>query len=265
MKKRLFSIDLSTGSYTSFVNQILRLASYRESSYVCVANVHMLVEASKDLEFARVVNGANIITPDGMPLAKSLKFIFGINQDRVAGMDLLPDLLASCENEGLSVYFYGGSPNILGATAEFVQKSYPGLEVKGYDSPPFRDLTHGEMHETAQRINNSGANMVIVILGCPKQERWMYQMKGKVNACMIGVGGALPVLVGAKKRAPLWMQRAALEWLFRFMQEPLRLGPRYLKTNVAFIRIFCANRLKLWLTSYGTQLSEPIEESAYSK
>lgn len=266
MKRRLLSIDLTTGSYKSFVHSIASLAANRESSYVCVANVHMLVEASKDKEFARAVNGANVITPDGMPLVKSLKLLLGIRQERVAGMDLLPDLLEKCTQDNLSVYFYGGTDEILNVTKEFVGKHYPTLEVKNYESPPFRAMTGDEMTETANRINQSGANLVVVILGCPKQERWMYQMKGQINACMIGIGGALPVMVGIKKRAPMWMQRAALEWLYRFMQEPMRLGPRYFKTNFAFITLLFFTLMKSGTTpSYNARIKDRVEESAFSK
>jgi N-acetylglucosaminyldiphosphoundecaprenol N-acetyl-beta-D-mannosaminyltransferase len=266
MKKRLLSIDLTTGPYQSFVSTIASLAAKRESSYVCVANVHMLVEASKDKEFANVVNGADVITPDGMPLAKSLKLLMGIKQERVAGMDLLPDLLEKCAQDNLSVYFYGGTPEILKVTRAFVATNFPSLQVKNYDSPPFREMTTSEMNETAARINDSGANMVVVILGCPKQERWMSRMKGKINACMIGVGGALPVMVGIKKRAPMWMQRAALEWLYRFMQEPTRLGPRYFKTNFAFISLLFFTLMKTWQSpTYSSRYKDTVEESAYSK
>lgn len=267
MKKRLLSIDLTTGSYTSFVNRITTMAASKESSYVCVANVHMLVEASKDQDFARAVNGANVITPDGMPLVKSLKLLLGIKQERVAGMDLLPDLLRKCAEDNLSVYFYGGTPEILSVTKAHVAAGYPTLDVRNYESPPFREMSDDEMDDTAERINESGAHLVVVILGCPKQERWMHRMKGKVNACMIGVGGALPVMVGMKKRAPAWMQKAALEWLYRFMQEPRRLGPRYFKTNLTFLSMLLMSMMKFGPgPAYSVpRMQETIEETAFSK
>lgn len=234
-KVNLLSINVSTGRYREFVQKILDIAKAKVSDYVCVANVHMLIEARKDLQFGKIVSGANVITPDGKPLTWALRLLFGVAQDRVAGMDLLPDLLEKAQSENISVYFYGGEQGMLDKTCAYLTKKYPLLKVAGCYSPPFRKLTEQEEQEVVDRINGSGAQMVFVILGCPKQERWMASMKGRINAVMIGVGGALPVMIGIMKRAPKWMQRSGLEWLYRLMQEPGRLFKRYAVTNSLFI------------------------------
>lgn len=238
-------INVNLGSYTHFVESILLFAEKRISSYLCVANVHMCIEAYQDKAFAEVVNGADMVTPDGMPLVKALKWLYGIKQDRVAGMDLLPDLLREAEIKDISVFFYGGTQDILVKTADYCRKYYPSLRLAGLLSPPFRELTITEKDDYINQINNSGAGFVFVALGCPKQEKWMAAMKGKVHACMVGIGGALPVMIGLQKRAPKWMQEASLEWLYRFMQEPKRLFKRYLVTNSLFICLIISEKWRL--------------------
>jgi N-acetylglucosaminyldiphosphoundecaprenol N-acetyl-beta-D-mannosaminyltransferase len=236
MKKiDLLGIAVNTGTYQEFMHRILDGAASRSSSYACVANVHMLVEAHHDASFASVVQKAGMITPDGKPLAWALRLLHGVRQERVAGMDLLPDLLAGAEQRQLSVFFYGGQETLLETTAQYVKTHYPQLVVSGLYSPPFRALSKEEEEETVRRINSSGAQLVFVVLGCPKQEKWMASMQGRIRAAMIGVGGALPVLIGAQKRAPGWMQHAGLEWVYRLGQEPGRLFKRYAVTNTIFL------------------------------
>jgi N-acetylglucosaminyldiphosphoundecaprenol N-acetyl-beta-D-mannosaminyltransferase len=231
----MLSLNITQGSYPNFINRISELARLRYSSYVCVANVHMLVEAHRDERFSLVVNGADIVTPDGMPLVFGLKILKGVEQDRVAGMDLLPDLLQEAEANQLGVFFFGGTEEMLTATRQYIKTNYPSLSAVYSYSPPFRKLTDKEEDDIVGMINNSGAHLVFVALGCPKQEKWMAAMKGRINACMVGIGGALPVMIGMQKRAPSWMQKASLEWLYRLMQEPGRLFKRYFVTNSIFI------------------------------
>jgi N-acetylglucosaminyldiphosphoundecaprenol N-acetyl-beta-D-mannosaminyltransferase len=150
-------------------------------------------------------------------------------------MDLLPALLQEAEKKDLSVFFYGGTQEMLEETKKYLYSNFPGICRSSFYSPPFRKLTVLEEDLIVSEINSSGANLIFVVLGCPKQERWMNAMKGRVNACMIGVGGALPVMIGLQNRAPVWMQRNGLEWLFRLFQEPKRLWRRYLFTNTKFI------------------------------
>jgi N-acetylglucosaminyldiphosphoundecaprenol N-acetyl-beta-D-mannosaminyltransferase len=234
-KQFLISMPVSKGSYEEFKGAIVDLAESRRSSFVCIANVHMVVEAFQSHSFAECVNNAAVITPDGMPIAKAMNSLYGIKQDRVAGMDLLPDLLSICEKKQLGVFFYGGSQQMLDRAKQYFSINYPGLIISGLYSPPFRPLTVQEEQETVKMINKSNAAVVFVVLGCPKQEKWMCSMKGRTNTVMIGVGGALPVLIGMQKRAPEWMQHNSLEWLWRLLQEPRRLFKRYLITNSIFL------------------------------
>lgn len=237
-KKKVLSLMITTGSYSQFIDGLVELGTTKKSSYVCVSNVHMLIEAYNDSSFAAIVNNADIATPDGMPLAKGFKSLYGIRQDRVAGMDLLPDLLKICEKNAMNAYFYGGTEAMLDNTSEYCKKHFPKLSISGLFSPPFRPLTLDEENTIINQINAAKPNFIFVALGCPKQEKWMASMKGRINGCMIGIGGALPVMVGMQKRAPGWMQKTSLEWLYRLSQEPKRLFKRYAITNSTFLYLF---------------------------
>ena len=231
----LISIKITCKQYLNFVSHLIENALEKVSTYTCVANVHMCIEAYQHKDFAAIVNQADLVTPDGMPLVKALKWLYGINQDRVAGMDLLPDLLKESEAKNIKVFFYGGTEAMLANTKNYCAQQFPQLQIAGMISPPFRSITKEEEQEYINTINASGAGFVFIALGCPKQEKWMASMKGRVNACMVGIGGALPVMIGMQKRAPVWMQKASLEWLYRLLQEPKRLFKRYAITNTLFI------------------------------
>jgi N-acetylglucosaminyldiphosphoundecaprenol N-acetyl-beta-D-mannosaminyltransferase len=239
-KKSLINFSVSIGSYSSFTDYIIALACQDKSSIVCVANVHMFVEAHKDPKFLEIINNADLITPDGLPLIWALQIFHQVKQERVAGMDLLPDLLHRMELQNISAYFYGGTEPMLSNTETYLKSKYPELKIAGFHSPPFGENhdQNVEEKEIITQINNSYPSVVFVILGCPKQEKWMAAMKDKIHTVMIGIGGALPVMLGMRKRAPVWMQNKGLEWLFRLSQEPRRLFGRYISTNSFFLWIF---------------------------
>lgn len=243
--QNLISIKINLGKYSEFVDNIVALGNSYQSSYVCVTNVHVCIEAYLSKDFSKVINAADIITPDGMPLVKGLKWLHGIKQDKVSGPDLMPSLLEQMEIQGLKAFFYGSTNEVLSKLDTFCKEKYPNLIIAGSISPPFRKMSEEEIEHDVQLINQSKANIVFVALGCPKQERWMAGMKGRINAVMIGVGGAFPMLVGEEKRAPLWMQKNMLEWLYRLMQDPKRLFKRYFKTNSYFIFLLVIEKLKL--------------------
>jgi N-acetylglucosaminyldiphosphoundecaprenol N-acetyl-beta-D-mannosaminyltransferase len=243
-KLNVFSIPVSIGTYNQFISTVVGDAKRRKNYYTCVANVHMLIEAYGDKNFAQTVSNAQVIAPDGRPLTWAIRMFYGIQQDRVAGMDLLPDLLEVCQENEISVYFYGGHPDMTDLTKTFLEKKYPYLKIAGVYSPPFRKLTHQEETDVVKTINRSEAQIVFVSLGCPKQEKWMAQWSTRINGVMIGIGGALPVMVGAQKRAPKWLQNSGLEWFYRLMQEPGRLFKRYAVTNSKFIYLFFKSYLK---------------------
>lgn len=237
-KAEVFGLGISLGSFDEHVRAIADLGREHRSSYVCCVNVHMCMEAQGDPAFAAVVNDADLATADGMPILKSVNRFHRLCQERVAGNDLMPAVMAAAEKAGLSVFFHGGEQQVLDTIVAKAAKDYPKLRVAGTWSPPFRPLTPGEQDAEVQRIVDSGAHIVMVSLGCPRQERWMAAMKGKIPAVMLGVGGAFLLYAGVDTRAPLWMRKASLEWVYRLWLEPKRLWKRYLVTNTAFIWMY---------------------------
>ncbi len=233
-KNKIIKTLISTGKYDEFIHEILELSKNTVSSYICVSNVHMTIEAYQSESFCDIVNSADMATPDGMPLAKAMKLLYGINQDRVAGMDLMPDLMKISEEKNLSIFLYGSTDDTLTQIVSKAKVKFPNLELNVY-SPPFRTMTDTEKEDIVTMINQKNPDFVFVALGCPKQEKWMAENKNKINSCMIGLGGALEVYADIKDRAPQWMQDYSLEWMYRLMQDPRRLWKRYLVTNTLFV------------------------------
>ena len=242
---KIFSFKLNLGDYNDFLNEIIIMAKKNISSYVCVANVHMFIEAYRDENFLKIIDNADLVTPDGMPLVVASRKILGKSSDRVAGMDLLPDLLNEANKNKFSIFLYGGTNEMLNLAKEFILNKYPNIQNLSCYAPPFRPLTFDEEKSMVELINKENPNLVFAVLGCPKQEKWMSSMKGKINCCMVGIGGALPVMLGMQRRAPQWMQKYSLEWLFRFIQDPKRLFKRYFVTNSIFLYLIIIELIKL--------------------
>lgn len=235
LKRSVLDSLVTTGSYRDFVDDISYLVDKKIPSYVCFANVHMVMEAHRDASFRKIVNEAAVVAPDGKPLSILLRLREGLKQDRVCGMDILPDLLANAAATGKSVYFYGTTPELLEAIAKKARKEFPALKIAGYYSPPFRELSPEEKSNIIQMINQTSPDLVFVSLGCPKQEKWMAENKDKIGSCLLGLGQAFKVYAGEEKRLPKWMRDLSLEWAYRLYLEPRRLWKRYLYTNSLFI------------------------------
>jgi N-acetylglucosaminyldiphosphoundecaprenol N-acetyl-beta-D-mannosaminyltransferase len=195
----------------------------------------MIVEANRDASFRRVVNQATLVAPDGKPLSVFMKAFHRLEQERICGMDVLPDLLRKAEAAGRSVYFYGGEQHCLDLIRERARKDFPNLRIAGMYSPPYRQLNEDEKAQDLDRIRESGADLVFVSLGCPRQEKWMAESVKKLNACFLGLGQAFTVYAQLERRLPKWMRALCLEWTFRLLQEPSRLWRRYLYTNSEFL------------------------------
>lgn len=224
--------------WTPVLGRIIRWAKDHESRYACICNVHVVVTASRDQELAGAIRGADLATPDGMPIALCLRLAGFRGQPRIAGPDLMWACLEAAQRERVAVYFYGARPETLEKLETRVRAAFPRLRLVGSHSPPFRSLTPEEDTAEVERIKRSGAQLLFVGLGCPKQEIWMAQHRGRIHAVMMGVGAAFDFHAGVVRRAPLWMQRAGLEWLHRLFSEPRRLWRRYLITNAIFIWYF---------------------------
>jgi N-acetylglucosaminyldiphosphoundecaprenol N-acetyl-beta-D-mannosaminyltransferase len=223
---------LSLGSQMS---TILRWGKRHLSKVVCIANVHMLVEGYQNQQFASILKRADLVAPDGMPLVWMLKHLGAVSQDRVAGLDVLESLCELAPQQGVSIFFLGSHRTILEKMRIRLNQDYPTLDIAGMEPLPFRPMSAEEDEAIIQLLNDSGAGIVLVSLGCPKQELWMANHKDKVNAVMIGLGGAFPVYAGIHKRAPAWIRGAGLEWLYRLAQEPRRLWKRYASTIPVFL------------------------------
>ncbi|WP_020532278.1 WecB/TagA/CpsF family glycosyltransferase [Flexithrix dorotheae] len=237
-KKLVFNSLISTGSFSEFVNRIFELSANKFSSYVCFANAHMVVESYKDPDFNTVLNNADLVAPDGGPISKMIKVFHKKNQQRVCGMDLVPALLEEAEKRGKSVYFFGTTDEVLDTIRKKAETHVPNLKIAGTYSPPFRNLSQEEKEDIIKMINDSEPDLLFVALGCPKQEKWMAEHMGKVNACMLGVGQAFLTYAGLEQRLPKWARNLSIEWMYRFYLEPKRLWKRYLVTNSFFILLF---------------------------
>jgi N-acetylglucosaminyldiphosphoundecaprenol N-acetyl-beta-D-mannosaminyltransferase len=222
-------------SWEETLKRITVWARARESRYVCICNVHSVVTATLDKEFKQVLRHADMATPDGMPIAWMLRKLGFAGQQRINGPDLMWKYCAQAARTGDSVYFYGGSYEALRQMSVKLRAAFPELQIGGAYAPPYRAV--GEMEEDAiiAAINESGAGVVFVGLGCPKQEIWMATHHNRINAVTIGVGAAFDYHAGTVQRAPLWMQRNGLEWSYRLLSDPRRLWKRYLVTNTLFI------------------------------
>ncbi|WP_110984556.1 WecB/TagA/CpsF family glycosyltransferase [Acaryochloris thomasi] len=214
---------------------ILHWAKSRLSKTVCVANTHMLVEAYRRPKFRAVLRRSDLVTPDGMPLVWMMKVMGALRQNRVAGMDIFLSLCEAAPRQETSIFLLGSQSAVLRQMQIKLEDEFPDLQIAGMEPLPFRPLTTLEDDELIQRINASGAGLVFLALGCPKQEAWIAQHKGRIRAVMLGVGGVFPVYAGIQKRAPRWIRESGLEWLYRLVQEPTRLWKRYGTTIPLFV------------------------------
>jgi N-acetylglucosaminyldiphosphoundecaprenol N-acetyl-beta-D-mannosaminyltransferase len=237
-KRRVITVDISLGSFIDHIATFAEHGAAHRSAYVCCVNVHMAVECHKDAAFAQVVNAADFATADGTPILRSLQLFHSVKQERVAGNDIMPALMAMAAKRGLTVYLYGGTTETQQRIVARASMQLPDLQFAGMYAPPFHPLEAMDMKAEAARINASGAHIVLVSLGCPKQEGWMAAMKGRVDGIMVGLGGAFLVYAGIDTRAPKWMRDLSLEWLYRLWLEPGRLWKRYLVTNSVFSVLF---------------------------
>jgi N-acetylglucosaminyldiphosphoundecaprenol N-acetyl-beta-D-mannosaminyltransferase len=214
---------------------IFAWAVNKESRVVCICNVHSVVTSRHDNTFGCVVNDADMATPDGAPVAWMLRCLGRSEQQRINGPDLMWRYCEQANSRSEPIFFYGSSDDTLAKLKVKLLTTFPALQIAGAISPPFRSLTPDEDTVIVEQINASGAGVVFVSLGCPKQEFWMAAHRGQINAVMIGVGAAFDYHAGTVKRAPKWMQDSGLEWFHRLVSEPKRLWKRYLVTNTLFV------------------------------
>jgi exopolysaccharide biosynthesis WecB/TagA/CpsF family protein len=235
-KHNLFGVNVSETSYNEATDLIMQAARERRSMLVDHMPVHGLIEASQDRLLNEKMNHFDIVAPDGQPVRWALNRFYKTSlSDRVYGPELMLRLCRQAEREGVSIYLYGSQPMVLERLQQNLIRQFPKLGIAGFESPPFRPLTPEEDQAVVDRINHSGAGLVFLGLGCPKQEHFAYDHRRQIQGVQLCVGAAFDFHAGCKKMAPKWMQRNGLEWAFRLITEPRRLWQRYLRTNSLFM------------------------------
>ncbi len=216
-------------------DQILEWARAGEARYACFSNAHGVVEALDDPAFADALNGADLNLPDGMSIVREMRARGGDQPDRVYGPDTMLAVARRAAWDGVPVALYGSSPEVLQRLRQRLPQKAPGLQIVEAISPPFRPLTPEEDEADVQRLRDSGARVVFVGLGCPRQERWCAEHAERVGAVCLGVGAAFDFHAGLLRQAPAVLQRAGLEWAFRLAMEPRRLWRRYSRVVPRFL------------------------------
>jgi len=235
---RVVSLDLEVTDLSSAADQVIAWTAEASARYVCAANVHMTMEAHDSPAFQRVVNSADSVVPDGAPLVWALRALGHRGAGRVFGPDLMESVLERAAAAGIPVGFHGSTPETLAAMSSEGLRRWPRLRIVHMESPPFRSTTIEEEEALVARWIASGARLLLVGLGCPKQELWMAAHASRLPCVMVGVGQAFDVLAGVRRRPPAWMHRAGLGWLYRLIKEPRRLWRRQLASNPRFLVLF---------------------------
>ena len=218
----------------------------RNNSFgVAALAVHGLIESMNDPVLGKKINKIKMIVPDGQPIVWALNAFYNLGlKFKVPGPTLTLEVLKLADRKGLKVFLYGSTRDTLELFQRHIDANYPAIEVVGMHADRFREATADEDQQDIDRINKSGAHIVLVGRGCPRQEHWVSDHVGKVDAAMLAVGAAFDYHAGKLSRAPYWVQKSGLEWLFRLVQEPRRLWRRYLFTNMQFIKLCVAAKLR---------------------
>ena len=232
--EKVIKLPVTVGSLDNITEEIIRKSKDGCGGYVCMANVHMVTTATRDPKLHKIMETSLLVPADGLPLVWVLKCNGFKDASRVTGMDLTVRLCEVAQNNKLPVYFYGSMSQTIHGLKNFIKKNFPNLQAI-YESPPFLPLQPEVDQVVVERINKSGARIVFVGLGCPKQEFWMSAYTSYLPAILIGVGAAFDFMAGTVNRAPLWMQKCGLEWLHRLVTEPQKTWKRYATTNPLFI------------------------------
>jgi N-acetylglucosaminyldiphosphoundecaprenol N-acetyl-beta-D-mannosaminyltransferase len=258
----LFGVRVSATTYDEVCDSIVAAVQAEQPAVASFHAVHAIVTASDDRDLLRKVNDFEVVAPDGQPVRWALNWLYNAQLlDRVCGPELMLRLCERAAVEEISIYLYGSSPEVIEALSKNLTERYPGLIIAGAESPPFRKLSAQEDEEMVGRINDSGAGIVFIGLGCPKQDHFAADHRDRIRGVQVCVGAAFDFHAGTKSPAPVWMQRRGLEWVYRLIQEPRRLWRRYLVTNTLFIKKFLFQWGSMWLRG-GSSNKQHHEERA---
>ena len=242
--RHILGTRIDATNYADATGRIIQWALEQKPRYVCAANVHMVMEACDDHDFMQLVNAAALVTPDGMPLVWGLRLLGVGHASRVYGPTLTLHVCRAAAANNIPIALYGGTDQSLSAFTAFLHDSFPGIRVVCGIAPPFRTLTVAEDDCYTRQIAASGARILLIGIGCPKQELWMAAHTSTISAVMLGVGAAFDFHSGRVRQAPPVLQRMGLEWLYRLIREPRRLWKRYLKHNPRFVLFFAIQLVK---------------------
>ena len=232
----VLGVGINAITMRTAVDEITQWVESRAQHYVCVTGVHGVMESQSDPDLLEIHNRSGLTTPDGMPMVWAARWAGVDEVERVYGPDLMLEVCSRAARRGWTSYFYGGRHGVPEMLASRLSQRFPGLEIVGTHSPPFRELSAEEDGLTVDQINHADPDLVWVGLSTPKQERWMASHLGKLRApVLVGVGAAFDIHAGLLPQAPPWIQRSGLEWAYRLYREPRRLWRRYLKNNPRFL------------------------------
>ena len=242
----LLGVNYAALDYTKTVDIIINKAATNNSFGVSALAVHGLIEAYNNRQLNALVNTIDLVVPDGQPIKWALNYFFSTElADRVYGPTLTWKVLQAANDKALAIYFFGSTEHTLNLFIQEIKNNFPNIAIAGFHIDRFREANADEDADDILKINASGAHLVLVGRGCPRQEIWVAEHLGKVNAVMMAVGAAFDFHAKTVKQAPKWMQDNGLEWLFRLIQEPNRLWKRYLFTNSRFIFLILLKMFKI--------------------
>jgi N-acetylglucosaminyldiphosphoundecaprenol N-acetyl-beta-D-mannosaminyltransferase len=249
-KQRVLQVGVSKTSYAEVVALCREWAAERrarpdaKSHYIAVTSVHGLIMAEDDPQIRRTLNEADIATPDGMPIVWALRSFGAREQQRVYGPTLMLELCRDAAEHAHRIFLYGGREETLPILRARLEEKFPGLQIAGTYSPPFRSLTAEEDTKVQKMIRAADPDIIFVGISTPKQEKWMHEHRAAFpGVTMIGVGAAFDFHAGRTRQAPEWMQRNGLEWLFRLAVEPARLWRRYLLLTPRFLPLWAWQKI----------------------
>jgi exopolysaccharide biosynthesis WecB/TagA/CpsF family protein len=262
-KVDLFGLKVSPTTYDEAVIVIARAASERLPAVVSCHAVHAIITFSSDAHLCEKANSFDMITPDGQPVRWALNLLYGSRlNDRVYGPELMQRLCRRAAEVEVPIYLYGGTDTVIADLTKNLLRRFPGLKIAGAEAPPFRELTPDEDEAVVRRINDSGAGLMFIGLGCPKQDLFAFNHRHRLQCVQVCVGAAFDFHAGAKATAPVWMQRHGLEWVFRLASEPRRLWRRYLVTNSVFVmKLAAAFVARVFAGANSASVSVPTRAS----
>ena len=234
----LLGIKILPVNIEQALKEVIRYVPSKNGDFFCFANIHLVMECHKDPKLGNMINQSAANFPDGMGLVMGLRMLECKFEFKVRGTDLMLRLCSCASKNNLKIFFYGNSEENLAELKKRLTALFPNINIAGAISPPFRRLTDDEDSAVVKRINDTDPDILFVSLGAPKQEKWMADHKGKIKAVQLGVGAAFDFIAGNIKQAPLWMQKAPLEWLYRLPQQPRKTVSRMLLVPSFFYLTF---------------------------